>query len=312
MQRPNGLAVTCRVVLAVGGWTGYRRFEESKLSPFRMWHTRAGAPFSVFEAEAAEAHRTFQCEPVEECASARSRLASMARSLSRFSVVLALLVAARTVTAQESRPTIVIDPGHPSEVSSGAVRQNGITEVHAAWLVATRLRRLLRAQGYHVVMTKPSERTVVTNVVRARIGNMAHAALVVRLHCDAGSDSGYAIYHPDRQGTAHGRTGPSDEVMRWSEAAAESLHVSMAQLLAGKLKDGGVRGDSKSLIGGQQGALTGSIFSEVPVVLIEMVTLTNRRDATFMKSERGQSLMAQAIAQGIGRYVPASNSPRVR
>ena len=65
MQRRNGLAVTCLVVLAVGGWTGYRRFEESTLSPFKMWDTRAGAPFSAFEAEAAEAHRTFQCEPVE-------------------------------------------------------------------------------------------------------------------------------------------------------------------------------------------------------------------------------------------------------
>ena len=236
----------------------------------------------------------------------------MARRISRFAMIFAISGAARAAAAQGSQPTIVIDPGHPSEVSSGAVRQNGVTEVHAAWLVATRLRRLLRAQGYHVVMTKPSERKVVTNVVRARIGNMAHAALVVRLHCDAGSDSGYAIYHPDRKGTAHGRTGPSDDVMRWSEAAAESLHVSMAQLLAGKLKDGGVRGDSKSLIGGQQGALTGSIFSDVPVVLIEMVTLTNARDAAFIRSERGQSLMAQAIARGIGRYVPASNSPRVR
>ena len=237
-----------------------------------------------------------------------------ARRLSRVGLGLALLVAtaAAPAAAQGARPTIVIDPGHPSEVSSGAVRQHGITEVHAAWLVAGRLRTLLRAQGYHVVMTKPSERTVVTNIARAQVGNTAHAALVVRLHCDAGSDSGYALYHPDRKGTAHGRTGPSDEVMQWSEAAAESLHVSMAQMLAGKLKDGGVRGDSRSLIGGQQGALTGSIFSEVPVVLIEMVTLSNRQDAAFIRSIAGQSLMAQAIAQGIGRYVPASNSPRVR
>ena len=65
MPRRDGLALTCLVVLAVGGWTGYRRFEASKLSPFTMWDTRAGAAFSAFEAEAAEAHRTFQCEPVE-------------------------------------------------------------------------------------------------------------------------------------------------------------------------------------------------------------------------------------------------------
>ena len=215
-------------------------------------------------------------------------------------------------TAQRSRRVVVIDPGHPSEVSSGATVQNGTSEVHVAWLVAQRLQRLLRAHGYHVILTKSRERALVTNVARAHIGNAAHADLVVRLHCDASADSGYAVYYPDRKGTAQNRTGPSDEVMRRSSAAAESLHVSMAEVLGGKLKDGGVRGDSRTAVGEKQGALTGSIFSEVPVVLVEMVTLSNPRDAAFIKDVKGQSLMAQAIAHGIGRYVSASNSPRVR
>jgi N-acetylmuramoyl-L-alanine amidase len=227
-----------------------------------------------------------------------------------FRSVAAILIGLRSVA--QHAPTIVIDPGHPSEVSSGATIQNGTSEVHVAWAVAQRLATLLRAHGYRVVMTKPSERTSVTNVERARIGNAAGAALVVRLHCDASKDSGYAVYHPDRQGTAQGRTGPGAEVMRTSAAAAESIHVSMTQLLAGKLKDGGVRGDSRTAVGEQQGALTGSIFSEVPVVLIEMVTLSNARDAAFIKRAAGQSSMAQAIARGVARYVPASNSPKVR
>ena len=159
-------------------------------------------------------------------------------------------------------------------------------------------------------MTKASERQTVTNVERAEIGNRAGAALVVRLHCDDSKDSGYAIYYPDRPGTAHGRTGPSADVMRQSAAAAESLHVSMARVLGGRLKDGGVRGDSKTAIGSEQGALTGSVFSQVPVVLVEMVTLSNRGDAKFIEDSKGESLMAQAIANGIGRYVPASNSPK--
>jgi len=212
----------------------------------------------------------------------------------------------------EPHPTIVIDPGHPSEVSSGASMQNGTSEVHIAWLVAQRLATLLRAQGYTVVITKPAERTMVTNVERAGIANAAKATLVVRLHCDESPDSGYAIYHPDREATVRGHTGPSKAVMGASAAAAESLHVSMSRMLAGKLKDGGVRGDSKTAIGSKQGALTGSVFSDVPVVLIEMVTLTNARDAAFIKKPAGQSLMAQAIAHGIARYAPAANSPRVR
>lgn len=203
-------------------------------------------------------------------------------------------------------PLIAIDPGHPSEVSSGAEVQNGTTEVHSAWVVARRLEKLLRDRGYDVVMTKSSEMQMVRNVERAAVGNRARADLMVRLHCDASSDSGFALYYPDRQGTAEGRTGPSAAVMKRSSAAAESLHVAMAPLLAGKLKDGGVRGDSRTLVGSRQGALTGSIFSEIPVVLIEMVTLSNPRDAEFIKSEAGRSLMARAIADGIGRYAPLS------
>jgi N-acetylmuramoyl-L-alanine amidase len=237
---------------------------------------------------------------------------SFAAAIPRLIGLLLLGVVASVARAQGGGPIIVVDPGHPSEVSGGNSVHNGTTEVHIAWLVAQRLVRLLRAQGYTVVTTKSAETTNVTNIDRARVGNDARAALVVRLHCDDSPDSGYAIYYPDRQGTAHGRTGPSEAVMRASAAAAESLHISMARLLAGKLKDGGARGDSKTAIGEQQGALTGSIFSRVPVVLVEMVTLSNSHDATFIKDQRGQSLMAQAIANGIGRYVPASNSPRVR
>jgi len=231
-------------------------------------------------------------------------------------VVLALALAAPAARSQRpirpERPVIVIDPGHPSEVSDGAVVQNGTTEVKTAWDVARRLQRLLTANGYRVVMTKSAERELVTNVHRAEIGNREAAALVVRLHCDASADSGYAIYHPDRTATVQGHTGPSESVMRRSQAAAESLHVSMARRLAGHLKDGGVRGDSKTAIGAKQGALTGSVFSDVPVVLVEMVTLSNARDARFISDSRGQSLMAQAIAEGVGRFVPASNSSRTR
>jgi N-acetylmuramoyl-L-alanine amidase len=227
--------------------------------------------------------------------------------------VAALALGATTVAARaQARPTIVIDPGHPSEVSSGATVQNGTSEVHIAWVVAQRLATLLRAEGYHVLMTKPAEHTMVTNVERAKVGNAAKAALVIRLHCDASPDSGYAIYHPDRQATVKGHTGPSADVIRESAAAAESVHVSMSRALRGRLKDGGVRGDSRTFIGGKQGALTGSVFSNVPVVLVEMVTLSNARDAAFIEEPAGQSLMAQAIANGIARYVPAANSPKVR
>lgn len=202
------------------------------------------------------------------------------------------------------KPIICIDPGHPSEVSSGAEMQHGTTEVHIAWVVALELKKILAAHGCKVVLTKSKENELVKNKDRARIANEANAVLMVRLHCDASSDSGFAIYYPDRQGTKDGVTGPSETVMQRSHQAADSVHAAMAQALQGILKDGGVRGDSQTLIGSKQGALTGSIFSQVPVVTIEMVVLQNKSDAEFIKTSAGQQKMARAIAAGVMKVSP--------
>jgi N-acetylmuramoyl-L-alanine amidase len=204
---------------------------------------------------------------------------------------------------------IVIDPGHPSENGVGA-HGHGVAEVTAAWQVAVRLRDELQAAGYDVRMTKPAERQVVRNVRRAAIANDAGAALMVRLHCDVGNGTGFAIYYPDRQGTAEGHTGPPAQVMERSRAAALTLDSAMAAELSPRyLRNGGVLGDSRTFVGSRQGALTGSIFSRVPVVTVEMAVLTHAADARFIASPDGQRRMARALAAGIAQFAPLSGAP---
>jgi N-acetylmuramoyl-L-alanine amidase len=230
---------------------------------------------------------------------------AVVRACRRSWPVLALLLlgcAGATVT-RTAPPVVALDPGHPSETSSGGELQNGTTEVHEAWMVALELERRLRDAGVRVVKTKEAERELVTNARRAIIGNAAGAALMVRLHCDASRDSGFAIYYPDRAGTVDGRTGPPARVIRASGEAARVVHEGMAPLLRGHLKDGGVRGESRTLVGSRQGALTGSIYSEIPVILVEMVTLSNPRDAAFIRSPAGRARMADALAAGVLRYL---------
>lgn len=224
--------------------------------------------------------------------------------LTLLSVSLLGLTASRSESSDNSRPPVIcIDPGHPSEVNSGKSLQNGTSEVHIAWLVGLRLRELIVNQGFRVVMTKASENQLVRNKDRALIANQARASLMVRLHCDASTAKGYAVYYPDRQGTKEGVTGPSVEIQKRSKAAAEAIVTAMSKALGGVLVNGGVRGDSKTRIGSKQGALTGSIFSKVPVVTIEMVVLTNKSDAAFIKAKSGQEQVARAIADGIVAYV---------
>src|SRR5918911_5146275 len=71
----------------------------------------------------------------------------------------------------EARTVVTIDPGHPSEVASGANEQNGTNEAHVAWTVALRLKELLEARGYEVVLTKSAEGELVRNKDRALVAN---------------------------------------------------------------------------------------------------------------------------------------------
>jgi N-acetylmuramoyl-L-alanine amidase len=129
--------------------------------------------------------------------------------------------------------------------------------------------------------------------------NRANAALMVRLHCDADADTGFAVYAPDRAGHVGAMRGPSAQVIAESESAARAFHAALARDLAGALRDRGLHPDTGTRVGGAQGALTGSIYSHVPVLLVEMCVLTNPRDEAFIASPSGQKRMADALADGV-------------
>jgi N-acetylmuramoyl-L-alanine amidase len=223
----------------------------------------------------------------------------------------AKLTRADTAPAGPQAAVVCIDPGHPSETSAGTVSRDGtLTERHVDWVVALRLRDLLEQSGYRVVLTKSSEQEMVKNRTRAEIANDAHAVLFLRLHCDSAPTSGLAIYYPDRQGRVHGAVGPSEQVIRDSRAAAEAMHAAVIGALAGRLRDRGVHGESATLIGARQGALTGSIYARVPTVTVEMVVLDNAHDFALARTEAGQALLARALFAGVAAYVKEPEASR--
>ena len=60
----------------------------------------------------------------------------------------------------------------------------------------------------------------------------------------------------------------------------------------------GLLPDTRTAVGSKQGALTGSIFSKVPVLLVEMVTLTNAKDEAFMSNPKTRRKMVLALEKG--------------
>ncbi len=200
-------------------------------------------------------------------------------------------------------PVICIDPGHPSENGVGT-RGRFLTELEVCWQVAVKLKGKLQADGYTVVMTKSSMGEKVTNKRRAEIANKAGAALMLRLHCDAGTGRGFASYYPDRVGKVGKVSGPPKFVLESSKQLAAPLHRAAVDVLKEHLPNAGLKTDRQTMIGGKQGALTGSIYARVPTVLVEMCVLQNSKDEAFMRSKQGYEIMAEALRAGVRAAVP--------
>jgi len=201
-------------------------------------------------------------------------------------------------------PVICIDPGHPSETNSARIMQNGTNELTMNWEVALKLASVLEKRyGVKTVMTKKSRDQFVRNHTRAIIGNESEADLTIHLHCDCGPSRGFTIYYPNRKGKLEGKEGPPPHVIRDSHKAAYELHDGMCAVLLGHLHDRGIKGDDNTRIGRVKGTLTVSAYSEVPTLTVEMVFLSSRHDAVFIKSEAGQEMMAQALAKGIANFL---------
>ncbi|MBF0499493.1 MAG: N-acetylmuramoyl-L-alanine amidase [Candidatus Riflebacteria bacterium] len=209
-----------------------------------------------------------------------------------------------TLIASKSSPVVVLDPGHPSEVSSGDAVQNGVREVDINWDVALRLKTILEENKHcQVVLTRDQKSHLTTNRARAECANHLNAAIMLRLHCDTGSGRGFTYYFPDHEGAAGGKRGPAPEIIAESRKAAREIFEGSRIILATHLRDNGIKTDRETAVGGRLCALIGSIWSEVPVVTIEMVFLNNSGDASFIASPDGQNLVAEALASGIERYL---------
>jgi N-acetylmuramoyl-L-alanine amidase len=221
-------------------------------------------------------------------------------------LVLAAMFAIRSAAAAEPRFRVCIDPGHPSENNDGRKLLNGVREVEIVWSVAQQLQKLLEENGYEVVLTKSSLGEFVTNKRRAEIANEASADLMLRLHADSEGPSGFTIYYPRKQGQVKGVKGPSPEMIDASGRAARAFHGAFAAELRQELKDNGVKGDEQTFIGAKQGALTGSIYSRVPSLLIEMVNLAKPADARWISDAGNQQTFARALLAGVAAVARAS------
>lgn len=178
--------------------------------------------------------------------------------------------------------------------TTGTQTDAGYTEATFNFRVAELLRRDLRREGAHVVMTRRSNRGVGPCVdKRSKIINAARAAVAVDIHADGGpaDGRGFAILEP-----------VADRINRKVVRASKRLGFDIRRAM---LRDTGM---PTSTYDGSHGIvfrndLAGLNLTTVPKVLIESGNMRNATDAALLTSGSFQRQEARALAQAVTRFI---------
>ncbi len=173
--------------------------------------------------------------------------------------------------------TVVIDAGHGGK-DPGARSVLGFHEKGINLSVARQVAGLLERRGLRVKMTRTSDYFLELED-RAAIANNLRADLFVSIHSDSfpkSSRRGYTVYVAKAASSS-------------SRRAARAIVSSMS-------------GTGLNSFGVQTANYTVLTATRGPAVLIEMGYLSNRREASLLRSSSFQNRLAHAIADGIADY----------
>jgi len=224
-----------------------------------------------------------------------------------------VLVASFVVAAGAARagtaPVVVIDPGHDARANlatepigpGSSTRKikdgggthgvvTGIREPDLTLDVSLRLRRLLRAAGVRVVMTRTrTSGASMGNIVRARIANDAGAALFLRVHADGASSASARGTHTL---TPALRRGWTDDVYASSRRAAALVQTELVRTLG--FPNRGIQ---------ERSDFTGFNWADVPVILVEMGFMTNPTEDRALARPTVRQRAALGLCRGTLRFL---------
>jgi N-acetylmuramoyl-L-alanine amidase len=219
---------------------------------------------------------------------------------------------------------VVIDPGHngdnwahPAIINqlvnvitemkpcdtTGTETDAGYTEAAFNFNVATRLTRLLRAEGATVILTRTSNHGVGPCITqRAAIGNRAHADAAISIHADGGptGGSGFDVIEP---GLIPGHT---DAIVAPSHRLAldirDAYHRITREPYANYVGHDAL--DVRTDLGGLN-------LSTVPKVFIECGNMRNASDAAKLSSAAFRQRIAVALAAGFTAFLAPAGGASV-
>lgn len=232
------------------------------------------------------------------------------------------------IFAQNRKFTVVIDPGHGGK-DPGAVGQSS-KEKDIVVSVGLKLGKLIKSNhpDVNVIYTRSSDRFVALNK-RAEIANKARADLFISLHCNAlerkrtspegvetfvlglhrskdnldvaKAENAVIMYEEDYSIKYEGFNPNEPESYIIFEFMANEFldqSVRLASLVQNQLVLNSKRVNRNVR---QAGFL---VLREVamPSILVELGYISNRQDEKYLKSEAGQSSLAQSVYNGFREY----------
>ncbi|MGE5212429.1 MAG: N-acetylmuramoyl-L-alanine amidase family protein [Nitrospirota bacterium] len=206
--------------------------------------------------------------------------------------------------------TVVLDPGHGGH-DKGQVSRYG-AEKDFALDVARKLRPILQAKGFRVIMTREGDYFVPLEV-RAKIANSARNSIFVSIHFNATNDdpnaTGFEIFSFTPRGapsTSDGNvTERSFNMQPGSSVDAQSMALSACiyHSVLGQLReyDRGIKRARFAVLR----------LTKVPAVLIECGFLTEGGESKLISNRNWRAKLAGAIGIGIENYqaLPIKKQP---
>ena len=222
---------------------------------------------------------------------------------------------------------VVIDAGHGGN-DPGASAASKLTEKAVTLDIATRLRDILRKNGFDVVVTRANDRLIALRD-RAAIANSSNGDIFVSIHVNSllsGREShGIETYY----------LGPTNDPKLTRLAAAENRTSGYSVADLRKLLDGvyaDVRRDESHRLAAavQQQLFTGLrnadpglqnwgvkrapfivlVATGMPAVLAEVGCLSNEKEAAMLGRPEYRQQIAQALFHGIHAYASAGDAPK--
>jgi N-acetylmuramoyl-L-alanine amidase len=189
---------------------------------------------------------------------------------------------------------VVLDPGHGGP-DKGATFPNNVLESAVTLALANRLRPLLAAQGFSVVLTRENNTEDVPEDARVALANRTHAGTCLLLHA---ANGGHGIHlYTSALTPATFASGQNDEsIQPWDSAQAGELTQS-AHLLADL--QGGLGGLRVHMVTGRASVAPVDSLT-CPTVAVEIAPLAISDRATTPVDDPGyQQHLAEAVTTAL-------------